>query len=158
MPSAGDLVRASDVAVQACRVTRTTAQSIGDNTLTSVAFTAERFDTDTMHDNATNNTRITINTAGIYTIGFCGTFAAGNDYTRAFALLRLNGTTEIARGAQVETTTVVQPQVAVHTVDQFEAGDYIEVQVYQDNTANTSRNLEQTDDRSPEFYAARIGS
>jgi hypothetical protein len=43
-------------------------------------------------------------------------------------------------------------------VYQFVAGDYIEVQVFQDNTANAARTLDATDERSPEFYAARIGS
>lgn len=159
MPSAGDLVRASDVAVQACRATRTSAVSIADATETTVSFNAERFDTDTMHDSVTNSSRITIKTAGIYAIGFHGMFAAAADYVGAYAILRLNGTTEIARGPQVTTVSFsMNPQVVVHTIDQFDVADYIEVRVFQNNSANVARNLEQTDERTPEFYAARIGS
>jgi hypothetical protein len=157
MPSAGEVIRASDVAVQACRVTRTAVQSVSDNSLTVVAFDDERFDTDTMHDTVTNNSRITINTAGIYVVGFNGRFPAGSDYARAFAVLRLNGTTEISRSSSAVASTNT-PQMNVTTVHQFDATDYIEVQVFQDNTANTARDLEQVADLSPEFYAARIGA
>lgn len=42
----------------------------------AIAWDAEDYDTDAMHDNATNNTRITFATAGIYrvTVGLCVTF------------------------------------------------------------------------------------
>lgn len=162
MPSAGEVILASDVAVQACRVTRAGTQSIPDNTITTVAFDEERFDTDGMHDVTTNNSRITINTAGFYIVGFHGALFSGNDYNRAFALLRINGTTEIVRGPSVNATTTQQPHIACNTVYQFAAGDYVEVQVFQDNGAvglgGSARTLDATDERSPEFYAARIGS
>jgi hypothetical protein len=157
MPLAGEIVRASDVNTPACRVTRTAAQSIADATTTAVAFTTERFDNDGMHDNSTNNSRITFISAGIYVVGFHGLLAGGNDYIRCFAMLRVNGATEIARGPQVSTATSVQPQIMANTIHSFNAGDYVEALVFQDNSANAARNLEQTDDRSPEFYAARIG-
>ena len=50
-----------------------------------VAWNDEAFDTDGMHDNSTNNSRITINTAGIYLfvlnvhITFTGTYTPGPD-------------------------------------------------------------------------------
>lgn len=52
---------------------------------TAVAWNDEAFDTDGMHDNSTNNSRITINTAGIYLfvlnvhITFTGTYTPGPD-------------------------------------------------------------------------------
>jgi hypothetical protein len=51
-----------------CRLVRS-----GDLTYTSnaaIAWNSEAYDTDTMHDNSTNNSRITINTAGIYLFSF----------------------------------------------------------------------------------------
>lgn len=158
MVRAGEVIRASDVAVQACRVTRSAVQSIPDNAVTTVAFDAEEFDTDGMHSTVTSNSRITINTAGFYIVGFNGLLAGAADYTRTFAILIANGSTEIARSSFGNLPISTTPQLDVTTVDQFDAGDYIEVQVYQDNTVNAARNLEQTAARSPEFYAARIGS
>lgn len=157
-PFAGEIIEVADVACQRCRVTRTAAQSINDNTVTAVQFDAERFDNDTMHDTVTNNTRITFTTAGAYLVGFHGLFAAANDYVRCFAVLRLNGVTEIARGPQVSTSTAVQAQVAVETMYEFDAADYLEALVYQDNSAAAARNLEQSADRTPEFYATRLGA
>lgn len=157
MPLAGEIVRASDVNSYACRVTRTAVQSIPDAVVTAVNFTTERFDNDGMHDNATNNTRITIIHAGIYVVGFHGLFAGAADYNRAFCVIRLNGVTELCRSTPYTTTVSTTPQLDVSTMDEFDAGDYLEALVFQDNTANAARNLEQTDRRSPEFYAGRIG-
>ena len=50
-----------------CRIYKSAGQSIG-TTLTAVTFDTESFDTDTMHDNVTNNTRITFTTAGYYEV------------------------------------------------------------------------------------------
>lgn len=158
MVSAGQVIRAADVAVQACRVTRTTAQSLPDASTATVNFDDEAFDTDGMHDVATNNSRITINEAGIYIVGFNGDLTAGTDYTRIVVTLVINGTTGIARSHHNSTTSSVTQVVGVNTVYQFQAGDYVEVQIFQDNTANTARDLLVTADRSPVFYAARIGS
>jgi hypothetical protein len=157
MPLAGEIIRASDVNCPACRVTRTAVQGIPDaGTPTAVAFTSERFDNDGMHDNATNNSRITFISAGIYVVGFHGMLAAAGDYVRAFCIIRLNGATELCRSTAAVAATAT-PQMDVSTVDSFAAGDYVEALVFQDNAANAARNLEQTDRRSPEFYAARIG-
>jgi len=158
MVQAGDIIRASDISVQACRVRRTAALSISDNSATAVSFDDEDFDTDGMHSTSVNNSRITINTAGIYVVGFTGTLAGSADYVRTYAELRINGATGIARQQTSGTTSAVPQAINVTTVYLFSATDYVEVLVYQDNTANAARNLELVADRSPEFYAARIGS
>lgn len=158
MPLAGQIIRASHAFTPACRVTRTAVQSIPDaGTPTAVEFTSERFDNDTMHDTSTNNTRITFTSAGIYVVGFHGMFAGAADYNRAFCIIRLNGVTELCRSTPYASSVSTTPQLDVSTMDSFVAGDYVEALVFQDNTANVARNLEQTDRRSPEFYAGRIG-
>lgn len=158
MPNAGDLVRASDVAVQGCRITSTASQSIPDATTTTVVFDDEQWDNDGMHSNVTNNSRITIVTAGIYVVTFQGRFSSANDYVRVFATLQLNGGTELAYGPQVETTTAVPPQIIATTTDEFVAGDYLEALVFQDNTANAARDLTLLSVLSPVFSAVRVGS
>lgn len=157
MVLAGEIIRASDVNTPACRVTRTAVQSIPDAVVTAVAFTSERFDNDTMHNNATNNTRITFTSAGVYVVGFHGMLAGAADYNRAFCIIRLNGVTELCRSSPAAAAVSTTPQLDVSTMDSFAAADYVEALVFHDNTANVARDLEQTDRRSPEFYAARIG-
>lgn len=48
------------------RVYKDSHQSINNNTPTAVTFNQEVLDNDTMHDNSTNNERLTIKTAGLY--------------------------------------------------------------------------------------------
>lgn len=50
-----------------CRAKRS-GDLTGYSSNTAIAWNAEDFDTDGMHDNVTNNTRVTINTAGIYVV------------------------------------------------------------------------------------------
>ena len=63
----------SDISV---RVTKSANQSINDATSTLVTFDTEVFDTDTMHNNVTNNSRLTVTTAGKYLVWFTIGFAA----------------------------------------------------------------------------------
>jgi len=49
-----------------CKVTKSADQTTSNNTDTIVTWDQEDYDTDGMHDNATNNSRITIITAGKY--------------------------------------------------------------------------------------------
>jgi len=158
MVKAGDIIRASDIAVKSCRANRTSAQSIPHATLTIVAFNSELFDTDGMHSTVTNNSRITIQTAGVYDVGFNGAFAAGSDYTRVRAILRMNGATDIVIGPIGASSSPVEQPVMVSTQYEFDVGDYIEVRVDHINGASAARDLVNVTDRSPHFWATRIGS
>jgi hypothetical protein len=156
--NAGDIIRASDVAVQACRVARSTVQSIPDATVTLVTFNSEIFDPTAMHSTVSNTSRVTIAEAGYYIVGFGGRFPSANDYVVTQAHIVVNGVDTIAL-AQFPGSSIGIPQrVFISTMDEFSAGDYVEVSVYQDNTANAARNLEVVVGQSPEFWVARIGS
>jgi hypothetical protein len=145
--------------VPTVRVFHNADQSIPDNTVTVVAFNSERYDTDTMHDTVTLNSHITFNTAGVYEVGFSGHFEQSITYASVQALLRLNGTTYIdVSPNQGLSTTANTPRLKLGTQYKFAVNDYIEVQVYQDNTDNTARNLQVQGNYSPEFYATRLGA
>ena len=60
--------------------------SIANLTYTTVALNSETFDTNSMHDNATNNSRITCNTAGVYRITANIQFANHADGSRWLAI------------------------------------------------------------------------
>lgn len=143
----------------ACRVYHNTTQSIPDATETSVAFNAERFDPTGMHDTATLNGRITIATAGIYVVSFSGEFAAAIDYPHMYALCRKNGTTVVGRSTanRHDSGDGSPAAVSFSFVDKFDAADYLEIRVYQNNTANVARNLMSTNRVSPEFAACWMG-
>jgi hypothetical protein len=53
-----------------CCVTKSADQSISTATWTKITFDQEEYDVGSMHDNSTNNTRITIKEAGQYRINY----------------------------------------------------------------------------------------
>jgi D-serine deaminase-like pyridoxal phosphate-dependent protein len=88
-----------------------------------------------MHDNATNNSRITIRTAGTYEVGGAVRFSANATGARQVAV-RLNGTTFLVKNQQsplassaTDCATPVIPYV-------FSVGDYIELVATQSSGGN----------------------
>lgn len=137
----------------ACRVYHNAAQSIPHNTPTILAFNSERFDTDTMHDTATNNSRITIKTAGLFHVQANVEWAsAGGNSTRLVTLL-LNGATTIGQ-AQIDGATGTQAML-VSSLYKFAVNDYIQVRVY--HFQGGAVNLNSAGAYSPEFSAVWVG-
>jgi hypothetical protein len=138
--------------VPTCRVFHNAAQAVPNNTETLLSFNSERFDNDSMHSTSVNTNRITITTAGVYLVSFTGIMANASDYQEAYAMLRGSGGQSIAfanatRGASA-------PMFNVSTIYKFAAGNYVEVMVYQKNSAAASRNLQTFSEASQEFMAA----
>lgn len=141
----------------ACRVFHNANQSINDNTVTTVTFNSERWDTDSMHSTSVNPERITFNTAGLYIVTFHAAYASAADYDRTTYAIRLNGTTVLAETITTDQDATFNPSASVSTVYKFAASDYVEARTYQDNTANAARNLIVAGNQSPEFSATWIG-
>jgi hypothetical protein len=64
-------------------------QSISSGVDTKITFETEDLDTDTMHDPATNNTRITINTPGLYLFNFLIRFAGASAGIDTYSLKKM---------------------------------------------------------------------
>lgn len=141
----------------ACRVYHNTTQSIPHNALTTLAFNSERYDTDTMHDTVTNNSRITIRTAGLYVVTLGIELASATDYTRMMAALYVNATTYIAITEVGTTTQSDVHRLAVSTTYKFAANDYIEAQAQHVNAAVAARNATAGANYAPEFSATWVG-
>jgi hypothetical protein len=140
--------------VPACRVSHNVDQSITNNTATVLAFNLERYDTDTMHSTVTDNSRITINTAGVYVVT-ANILFEGNATGARHVELRLNGTTIIGYVVATPTGTVGQ-RVEVTTQWKFAATDYVEVRVTQ--TSGGALNVQTAAEYSPEFMAVRVAA
>jgi hypothetical protein len=143
----------------ACRVYNNAAISINDNVDVGLTFNSERYDTDGMHSTSVLPGRINIVTAGLYLVEFTARFAAANDYVQQGCAFVLNTTTIIA-GVDRDGPNAKSFACRIHlsTVWKFAAGDYVEVTVYHDNTANAARNIESVGNFSPEFAATWIGT
>lgn len=115
-------------AFRGARVKKSVAQTDADyTTATAITWDAEDFDTDTLHDNVTNNSRFTI-PAGVSYVEI-GAHVNANDVTSGLFLaltLRKDGSTNIAiqRISTVNATnnlTVTSGPIAVAANEYYEA-------------------------------------
>jgi len=114
------------------KVTKTTDQSIPNNVLTMVTWDSESYDTDNMHDTVINNSRITFNTAGKYSILAQSEWGINSGGFRFMDIMK-NGVDSIARVRDLA-DNAAEHNLAF--VGEFEVGDYIELQVFQDSGGN----------------------
>lgn len=124
----------SKLAVQpVARVTRTADQSITGSASVPVSWTSEVFDTQAMHSNTVNNTRLTAPIDGIYDVSANVDWAAHNDVGPRVITLVKNGSTGIAgKGGNPISPTSTYAQDVSATVS-MQQGDYVEVKVFQIN-------------------------
>lgn len=113
----------------ACSVFDNTGQSVADNTLATLNANSENFDNDAMHSTVTNNSRITVQTAGRYEFTSRVQFGTSGTGRRTITY-RLNGTTSttVASAAAVSGAAQTVPSFFKIVMG---VGDYIEVQVFQ---------------------------
>lgn len=142
----------------ACRVYNNAAQSVASATFTALAFNSERFDTDNMHDTVTNNSRITINTAGLYVVTGHVEWAANTTSERIVEFL-VNGTNEVAVQRQSANTTGGAHLFSITTMLKLAATDYIQLRVYQatGGALNVQPSNSTTDWFSCDFGAVWVG-
>ncbi len=114
-----------------CKVFNNADQSIANATAVALAWNSEQFDTDTMHDTSTNNSRITFTTAGTYIItANLLVDMAGGATTNSWTLwLKVNGT-EISRVQWANITASEDRSVLITDAYVASADDYVEVVVY----------------------------
>lgn len=140
------------------RAYSTSAQTIGHNSPTAVNLNNERWDfvpagAVGMHDNVTNNSRLTAIVSGTYVLTAHVAFAANTTGVRALAI-RLNGTstiaTQITNAAGSGATFLT-----LSTVYRLTAGDYVEMVVTQ--TSGGDLSVSSAARSSPEFTMTLVG-
>jgi hypothetical protein len=139
------------------RVYHNTTQSITNATDTTLAFNSERVDqagnaADTMHDNTTNNSRLTCRYAGFYLIFGHASWASAP--TSANIWIRVNGATDIGKSG-VGATGGNYAHMSLMTGYQLAVNDYVELRVRQDSGG--AINISSTANMSPEFGMVRVG-
>ncbi len=119
-------------------------QAITNTTATVLTYSTEVVDTDAMHSTATNTSRITINTAGVYLFTCQMTIAgAGAEGSRVLASLSKNGGEAVTNGARVDTgnTSASSPvAVSLSLIHSCAVTDYFEWQIFQ--SSGGSRNVD----------------
>jgi len=120
----------------ACRVQKTSTQSINSATLATLSFDTELFDTDSMHSNVTNNGRITFNTAGLYVVSAGVVYATS--VTRGELIIDLVPNAGGETGRIVDVIYGSGERFNCTTIYKFSAADYIEAKAFHESgTART---------------------
>jgi len=141
-------------AAPACRAYRTTNQTLTTGTDTPISFDGERFDTDNIHDPATNPTRLTCKTAGRYIITGHVAFTPNAGGNNRQVNIRLNGSTVIASDIRPSSSAASNNRVSISAIYDLAVGDYVELSCYQDTGGNLD--VINAANYSPEFEMARV--
>lgn len=150
--SAGAVTTAKLAVVETCHVHREAVQTIATATWTALQFDNERFDTNAIHDNVTNNTRLTAKVAGVYSIWGGVAWAPGASSSRYVQIMK-NGATTIAivRAFAVHVAFFE----TISAIAYLAINDYVELCVYQDTGGNLD--VSHANEYSPEFAMAYLG-
>ena len=116
---------AGGAAFNGCKVTKSANQSIPDATATIVTFDTETFDVGGYHDNATNNSRLTITTTGYYLLSFMIGWSINATGQRSTRITK-NGTI-----VSFYTNSPNARDQAYSTIVSATASDYYELSAYQ---------------------------
>lgn len=110
------------------RVYRSAAQTLTTATVTAIAFDAESFDTNALHDNVTNNSRVLLNQVGTWSVTCNVRFASNSTGVRQVRINRNGSIHAIANlPAGGSDLTVVVSDVINATA----TTDYVGVDAYQ---------------------------
>jgi len=144
---------------QGARVYHSVNQNVNTATPTTVIFDSEMYDTDNIHDNITNNSRLTCRTAGKYLICACihwstkGGTGLGDYYTVVY--IDLNGGPPSVVRTHKPAGADFHADVSLATIYDLAVGDYLEMVVFQ-NSGDTLQ-AESYNEASLMFMMQRIG-
>ncbi len=150
--AAGAWVDLSSASAVGTRVFHSAAQSINNNTETKLAFDSERYDTDSIHDPSTNNSRLTCPASGRYAIFGTVRFAS-NATGHRYIFIRLNGGKALAVQSSLALSGIVT-MLSISTIYDLTASDYVELWVYQNSGG--ALDVTRVDAESPEFGIERL--
>lgn len=136
------------------RVRKSSAQALNNDTATTLSWDTEVFDTNTLHDNATNNSRLTLNKVGTWLVGGIVQFAANATGYRC-AFIYKNGA-GYSTPIRVPAASGIGTNVPFAEVVQASAiTDYVELLAQQNSGG--SLNVESGGDASF-FWAIYLGA
>lgn len=128
--AAFDGTRWQTVKPQSCSAYKAGEQTLTTGVNTPIAWTAEKFDTAAMHDNVTDNTRITVTVAGKYAVSAGLDFAANALGLRRI-MIKVGGNSVREVVIPASSATIIQNVNLSLANLNLAALDYVEVFGYQ---------------------------
>jgi hypothetical protein len=119
-----------------CLLNKTAVQSIPTATFTKITFdaTQEIYDPLSMHDGTTNNTRITIQSTGIYQINSGGRYESSTNGDARLIYIYINNAAINSIAGEFDSTGRFSGANSV--ILSLSANDYVEMAVYQGSGGN----------------------
>lgn len=150
---------ASYPAFSGCMLTKSTTQNIDTATETAISFDGEVFDTDSYHDNSTNNTRLTAPATGYYMAGGSAEINALADQKSYILNIRKGGSNANGDGRHRAFISSPAGSAGLNSnpfsrLVYLEAGQYVEL-VVTHNNGNTQPVRESSNGTS--FWIYRVG-
>jgi len=118
-----------------CRLFKSAGQTVFDATNTAITFDSETYDTNTYHDNSTNNTRITIPSgkAGYYLFVLKWSI---NESPTGYRQVDLRKNNSSVDRTSIRGTSSGQNFVTLSTIQSASVGDYFEFFAFQNAGEN----------------------
>jgi len=138
---------------EGARVYNNADQTLGTAAWTSLALNSERYDTDSIHDTDTNNSRLTCKTAGKYSIVGSAMFVSNATGLRGIRIY-LNNSTIIAK-LYIQAINGDTTPMAISTIYDLDVDDYVELQSIQ--TSGGDLAVAYSAEETPEFMMQRVG-
>lgn len=137
-------------------LTKSAVQSINNATETAITFDGEVFDTDSYHDNSTNNTRLTAPVTGYYLVGGSAEVASIADGKYVIVFIRKQGTNANGDGRARIFTSTADTYISPHfsRIVALDAGQYVELTVQHNH--GSARDVRETTNGTS-FWIYRIG-
>jgi hypothetical protein len=129
-------IGAASGAFQGALVRKTSNQTIPHNTTTVLSWDAEEYDTDNIHDNATNNTRLTVPSGATHVRVNLGVIFASNNVGERFISVIKNGGAFNGRAASRKLAASFSHTNVSTPVLEVTDGDYFEATVIQTSGAD----------------------
>lgn len=114
-----------------CQAYNNANQALTSDIPLVVALNSERYDSHSMHDTTTLNSRITFTLAGVYVVTFLCSFTANATGDRQ-ALIRKNGQEFLGGSEKKAPSASFEGGMSVTVQEAFEVGEYVEAVVKQD--------------------------
>lgn len=138
------------------RVYNNAAQPANSGEYTLITFNSERFDTDGFHSTSVNTGRLTVpaGLGGYYLIGASAIWSAENSSGQRLLRFKVNGSTVHRVGDTSASQAIINDAFPRY----LNAGDYVELEQYQDSTNNSVGVSYNTNEESPEFWVLKLDS
>lgn len=147
------ITTANTIKTPMCRAYSNASIAVGTGAVVKLTFNAERFDTDTIHDTVTNNSRLTCKTAGVYQITANFYFENNSAGNYREGRILYNNSTYIGMDIKTPITGDVTA-FSMTTIYELAVNDYVEIDVLQNS--GSTLNVVANGNYSPEFSMVRV--